>query len=84
MRLHSLMRERNAILFWQAQTDDVKAKLAPEFLEYMNTKGTADMSLQMMFQLGFRRKNSKEEPDLAEALKDIAKAIKDISPLKPD
>lgn len=84
VRLHSLMRERNAILFWQAQTDDVKAKLAPEFLEYMNTKGTADMSLQMMFQLGFRRKNSKEEPDLAEALKDIAKAIKDISPLKPD
>ena len=84
IRLHSLMRERNNIIFWQAQTEEMKAKLAPELLRYMSTKSTADMSLEMILQRGFRRKNSKEETDLSDGLFDIAKAIKDISPLKPD
>ncbi len=84
VRLHSLMRERNQILFWQAQPENEKVKLSQTMLKYMSTKSTADMSFWMLRMRGFRRKNSKEEPDLAEALKDIAKAIKDISPLKPD
>lgn len=62
----------------------MKVDLAPEMLRYLNTKSTADMSLEMMSQFSFRRKNSKEETTFNDGLTDIAKAIKDISPLKPD
>ena len=65
VRLHSLMRERNRILFWQAQShereDSDKSNLAPAILENMEKNSTADVSLQMMHPRQFTRKGKSGE-----------------------
>ena len=81
VRLHSLIRERNRILFWQAQSNDTeqtnKARLATDVLKYMDGNSTADISLRMMDRPLFSRKSGKEEISLS--ANDVLHALKNLT-----
>ena len=50
--LHALMRDRNMLLFWNAQEPEDKttnrSKLATTIAEHLSTNSAADVSLKMM------------------------------------
>ena len=94
VRLHSLIRERNRILFWQAQSNKSeetnKSKLTPFILEHMETNSTADVSLRMMDKLLFRSKNKpKDDNDtklkyISAQLDELTTALKNLTPPKAE
>ena len=85
VRLHSLMRERNRILFWQAQSykreDSDKSILAPDILENMEKNSTADISLRMMNPRQFTSKDKSDSLSgqaIKSLLKELITAVKEI------
>ena len=89
---HSQIKERNRILFWQAQRNDLeqtqKTLLAPDVLEQMNTNSTADVSLRMIEKPLFGQKSKKAEDNdiknISAQLNELTTAIKNLTPPKAE
>ena len=80
VRLHSLIRERNLILFWSAQSDNDqvtnKSKIVPDILNQLTTNSTADLSMKMLnSRFGQKPKDDSDEISLSH-LSRILKIVK--------
>ena len=91
VRLHSLIREGNRLLFWKAQSTELKDsnrwRLASSVLNRMETNSTADISLKMIERPLFGRKD-KDKPedvnDISAQLDELTTALKNLTPPKAE
>ena len=82
IRLHSLQRDRNILLFWTAQTSDVKNSMFLNVMKHMSTNSTADISLRMIDRPFFRQKSKRDT--ITDDLADIKELLKNLTPTKSE